>query len=76
MADNDNPTPPEGEQTGPNPTDKGAEDIVSEALEKAAESAVGEDAAAGEKEDAAAGEKEDAAAGEECVAEPAADSEL
>lgn len=34
MADNDNPTPPEGEQDG---ADKGAEDIVNEALEKAAE---------------------------------------
>ncbi len=34
MADNDNPTPPEGEQAG---ADKGAEDIVNEALEKAAE---------------------------------------
>lgn len=34
MADNDNPTPPEGDQDG---TEQGAEDIVNEALEKAAE---------------------------------------
>lgn len=34
MADNDNPTPPDGEHAG---ADKDAEDIVNEALEKAAD---------------------------------------
>ena len=83
MADNDNPTPPEGE---PNPAKKGAdkgaekgpEDIVNEALEKAAEDAAGEENASAE-ETAQSGEEtaqSDEEAGAAAATDATADAEL